>query len=293
MVTDPAAQTEAVLALHERFGTRVLLTCMDLSVEAEAFGAELGFTDDEVPTVLGQRIQDPSEIRQLRVPEVGTARTAVALEVVRRLARHAPETAVVAGVTGPFSMAARLLGVTEALVLTLEDPSSVRSLVSQCGTFLGRYVCALRDAGAAGVFMAEPTAGLISPAAMATFCTPAVHEVIAAVADPRFAVLLHNCAAREAHLPAMVGGGVAGLHVGAPMELAAALRAVGDETLVLGNLDPAALFVAGSPDTVAAAVADRLSRFGCDPRFVLSSGCDLPRATPLENLAAFFDAARL
>lgn len=37
-VMDATAQTEAALAIHERYQTDVLLTAMDLSAEAEAFG---------------------------------------------------------------------------------------------------------------------------------------------------------------------------------------------------------------------------------------------------------------
>lgn len=292
MVTEAAAQAEAVLALHERFRTGVMLTCMDLSLEAEAFGAEVQFGDDEVPTVVGQRIRDLTEIHRLPIPPVGAARTGMALRVVGELVRRKPGVDVLAGVTGPFSIASRLLGVSEALLLTLEEPAQVRTLVDRCAIFLEGYIKALRDAGAVGVFMAEPTAGLMSPAAVAEFCTPAVAGLVASVRGDRFAVLLHNCAARPAHLPALLAAGARGLHFGAPMDLAEALAAADPVTWVFGNLDPARLFVAGTPDTVRTAATECRDRFGDDPRFVLSSGCDLPRATPLGNLEAFFEAAR-
>ncbi len=291
MVTEAGAQTEAVLALQARFGSRFLLTCMDLSVEAEAFGAEVVFSDDEVPTVVGRRLGGGCEVAQLELPEVGAARTSVALEVVGRLVHHAPKCLVLAGITGPFSMAARLLGVSEALMLTVEDPESLLALVKKCARFLTHYVDALYQAGAAGVLMADPTAGLMSPSSLATFSAPAVKMVAAAVPDPGFAVILHHCAARAAHLPALFCAGVSAFHFGAPMDLVVALAAAGNETLILGNLDPASLFVSGSPESMHAAVADRIHRFGSDGRFVLSSGCDLPRETPLENLDAFFEAA--
>ncbi|MDH4198330.1 MAG: methylcobamide--CoM methyltransferase, partial [Candidatus Aminicenantes bacterium] len=51
IVTSAAAQTDATLALHETFGTPVLLTAMDLSAEAETFGSEVRLTKDEIPTV--------------------------------------------------------------------------------------------------------------------------------------------------------------------------------------------------------------------------------------------------
>ena len=291
LVTDAAAQAEAILALHARFRTRVLLTCMDLSVEAEAFGGETRFAEDEVPVILGRRITDSGQAKALAIPEVGTARTALQLDVIHRLVRHAGSTPILAGVTGPFSLAARLLGVSEALVLTADDPDLVHAVVEKCAGFLARLLVGLRDAGASGVFMAEPTAGLISPRGLANFSAPYIRRMIATVADSRFTVLLHNCAAKPAHLPAILEAGAGALHFGAPMDLAAALRAAPVETPVCGNLDPAAGFVSGTPESVAAAVRELLQKAAGHPNYVLSSGCDLPRRTPLENLGAFFAAA--
>jgi uroporphyrinogen decarboxylase len=290
MASDSAAQTEAVLALHERFRTRVLLTCMDLSAEAEAFGATLQTSDDEVPTVRGRQVSSEEDAARLPVPDVGTARTAVQPEVVCRLVAHAPGTPVLAGVTGPFSLAARLLGVSEALLLTHDRPDLVHTVTEKCAAFLTRYVIALRDAGAQGVFMAEPTAGLISPQALAQFSAPYVRAIAGATAAPGFTVLLHNCGAKPAHLPALLTSGVRALHFGAPMDLTAALAAAPPDTLVFGNLDPAGVFLTGTPESVAEHVRQRLAQVGHHPNFVLSSGCDLPCRTPLANLAAFFAA---
>lgn len=76
------------------------------------------------------------------------------------------------------------------------------------------------------------------------------------------------------------------------MNMGEALAAAPPEVRVLGNLGPAAVFVAGTPESVSLTVADRLTRLGADRRFILSSGCDLPRVTPFENLSAFYEAAR-
>jgi uroporphyrinogen-III decarboxylase len=51
-VTDPIAQSEAVLALNEHFHTPLMLTAMDLSAESEAFGCLIRMSDEEIPKVL-------------------------------------------------------------------------------------------------------------------------------------------------------------------------------------------------------------------------------------------------
>lgn len=51
LVTSPEAQVAAILALHERYRTEVLLTAMDLSVEAEAWGCPVELAEHGIPTV--------------------------------------------------------------------------------------------------------------------------------------------------------------------------------------------------------------------------------------------------
>jgi uroporphyrinogen decarboxylase len=47
------------------------LTNMDLSVEAEAFGATVKFADTETPSVTGRLIADIENVSELQIPKVG------------------------------------------------------------------------------------------------------------------------------------------------------------------------------------------------------------------------------
>ncbi len=290
LATSATAQTEAILALNDRLRLPALLTCMDLSVEAEAFGAATHFGEDEVPTIHGRHVTTLAEAENLPVPRIGTARTAIQPEVIRNLVRARPELPVVAGATGPFSLAARLLGTTESMVLTLQDPALVQAVLERVVCFMRTWLTQLRDAGASAVFMAEPTAGLLSPRGLATFSTEPVRAVTEGLDSPAFRVILHNCAARPVHLPAIAATGLSAFHFGAPMDLEQALTSLLSESLVLGNLDPTAVFLTGTPDSVAAAFGQLHGRLGLDPRWVPSSGCDIPRRCALGNLEAFLEA---
>ena len=290
LATSASAQTEAILALNDRLRLPALLTCMDLSVEAEAFGAATHFGEDEVPTIHGRHVTTLAQAESLPVPEIGTARTAIQPGVIRGLVRARPGLPVVAGATGPFSLAARLLGTTESMVLTLQDPALVQAVLERVVRFMRTWLTELRDAGASAVFMAEPTAGLLSPRGLATFSTEPVRAVTEGLDSPSFRVILHNCAARPVHLPAIAATGLSAFHFGAPMDLEQALASLLPESLVLGNLDPTAVFLSGTPESVTTAVARVHGRVGSDPRWIPSSGCDIPRRCPLGNLEAFLEA---
>lgn len=47
---------------------------MDLTVEAEAFGAKLHFSENDVPSVAERLLHDRNEVENLRIPDTDTAR---------------------------------------------------------------------------------------------------------------------------------------------------------------------------------------------------------------------------
>ena len=70
---------------------------------------------------------------------------------------------VLAGIIGPYSLAGRLLDMTEIMILCYEEPEMVESVLEKATEFLIEYAKAFKEAGANGVCMAEPAAGLLSP----------------------------------------------------------------------------------------------------------------------------------
>ncbi len=288
MVHTASSQIRAQLALRERFGTVALLSAMDLSAEAEEFGASILFSEDEVPTVTGRLVSDLAAAEQLPIPSVGTKRTRVYLETIGGLARERGEGVVLAGLIGPFSLAGRLFGVSEALLATAMEPDTITVLLEKTTGFLTAYSRAFKDAGADGVIMAEPTAGLMSPRAVSEFSSPYVKRIIEAVEDQRFQVILHNCGAKIGHLAAKLESGASALHFGKPMDLPAALKRVPPDLVLCGNLDPAEVFVTSTPDRVAARTRELLLAAAGFRNFVISSGCDIPAHAPMANIEAFF-----
>lgn len=291
-VTDASAQTEAVLALHDRFATPVMLTAMDLSAEAESFGCVVRMSDEEIPTITGRRVTTIEEIQHLPDPQPGDLRTAVHLETARRLAARFPDAPVLGGMIGPFSLAGRIFGVSELLEMTITDPGIVVALLEKVTRFLSSYASAFCEAGAIGVIMAEPAAGLLSPRSLARFSSEFIHKIVSEVQTERFAFLLHNCGARLAHLPNILAAGPNIFHFGAPMDICGALQQVDPQTVICGNLDPTSIFFSSSPEETGRKTRELLGKTQAFPNFVISSGCDLPPGTPIANLEAFYRAVR-
>ncbi len=252
VVTNPQAQFDAQIALHERYRTPFVLSAMDLSVEAEAFGCAVHASETEIPSVTGRLVTSLEQAQKLSVPQPGDKRTAVYLETVRRLRRLPDQPLVFGGCIGPFSLAARLVGVSEAMEMTVTEPDLMGMLLEKCTAFLTAYVCAFRQAGADGIIMAEPAAGLLSPGSMSQFSSAYIKQIGAAVADGHFSLILHNCAARLLHLPAVLETGLKSFHFGAPMDIVAALGKVPADVVLCGNLDPTGVFVQLPPAEITA-----------------------------------------
>jgi len=291
-VTDGEKQAAGVKAIAARYpGMAGAVTFMDLSVEAEAFGSKVRFVDDEVPTVIGRIVYTEADAHALAVPAVGAGRTGECLRAVTRAKAQITDRPVFAGLIGPYSLTGRLMDMTELMVNMTEEPDMVHAVLEKAVHFLTAYAEAFKAAGADGILMAEPAAGLISPDQAQEFSMSYVRRVVEAVQTDDFAVILHNCGNTVGMVHHMAGTGAKGLHFGNAVDMRLILPQVPAGVLAFGNLDPARVLKNGTVAAVREGVAE-LRRVGASyPNYVPSSGCDIPPGTPLENVDAFFEAA--
>ena len=284
-------QAEAVIALAEKTPqAAAVLTMMDLSVEAEAFGAPISFSEEENPTVIGAIVEDAAGIGRLKIPKVGDARTAECPLAAKLCTEQITDRPTLGGLIGPFSLAGRLTEMSKKMVWTATEPAMVHALLEKTTAFLIEYAKAFKASGCNGLIMAEPAAGLISPKMSQEFSANYIKRVVDAVQDEAFVFILHNCGKTAKMIDAMLSTGASAIHVGNAVDICDILPQVPKNVPVMGNLDPVALFRLGTPETMyeaAMALLDRTVEF---PNFVLSSGCDIPPGTPLENVQAFFHA---
>jgi uroporphyrinogen decarboxylase len=172
-----------------------------------------------------------------------------------------------------------------------DDPDTVHTVLGKATEFLIAYAKAYREAGANGILMAEPVAGLLSPTLEEEFAAPYVKQIIDAVQSDEFAVIYHNCGNNTPMMiPSMLSVGAMAYHFGNAIDLSVMLDAFPADIPVMGNVDPAGVLKDGTPETVRAETLALMEKCSKYPNFVVSSGCDIPPASPWENLDAFFSA---
>ena len=293
LISDSEKQAQGMCLVAERTDAAASVSLMDLSVEAECFGAKISISDDEVPTVVGRLINDMDEAEALAVPPVGACRSGLYIDAIKKATAQITDRPVLAGIIGPFSLAARLLDVSEIMMDCYDDPDMVHTVLQKCTQFLIAYAKAYREVGADGIVMAEPVAGLLSPSLEEEFSAPYVKQIVDAVQDDHFIVIYHNCGDNVPKmLPSILSTGAAAYHFGNAVDLEKdILKKVPVDVVVMGNIDPVGVLRMGTPEFVRTATTELLKKCTPYPNFVLSSGCDMPPKTPWENINAFFSAA--
>ena len=294
LISDSALQAKGMKAVADRTDAAASVSFMDLSVEAECFGATVVVSDDEVPTVKGRIINDTDEAEALEIPAIGSGRTQIYIDAIEKACREITDRPVLAGMIGPFSLAARLLDVSEIMMDCYDDPDMVHTVLEKVTAFLIEYAKAYKAVGADGIVMAEPVAGLLSPALEEEFSSPYVRKIVDAVQDDHFVVIYHNCGDNVPKmLDSIMTTGCAAYHFGNAMDMEKdIIPHVPSDTVVMGNIDPAGVLRLGTPENVREETRGLLERCSKYPNFVLSSGCDIPPMTPWVNIDAFFDASK-
>lgn len=291
---DAGRIAETQLAAAELFGHDTVMAPWGcLTVEAEAFGAELTWHDDFYPQITSHPLADTTDLSVLADPDPSTTgRMPLVHEALRRLRERAGDDLfVVAMVVSPFLVAAELRGMVELLTDFVEDPPFVEALMDRVTEGTARYVRALAGSGACDGVLFENAgmcAELMGPHHAERFVLPYERRLLAAARAeaPGVALIEHNCA-QTPYLEHVLT-----LDVDAVSIAHGDLRAIRDHRVAwIGNVDNTRVMLESTPEDV-----EREARACIDSArggaFVLSTSCEIPFKAPLENILALGRAVR-
>jgi uroporphyrinogen decarboxylase len=114
---------------------------------------------------------------------------------------------------------------------------------------------------------------------------PLETKMIDAIHEAGAAVKLHICGNISNIVQFMPKSGADIIDVDWMVSLSRARELVGPDVVLCGNFNPAGALLEGSPEDVAEEARECLKAGG--DRFILMPGCEVPLATPEENIRAF------
>lgn len=288
-LTNGEVHFKTIREIEKRFSPDAVMAFMDLSVEVEAMGIPIIMGENESPTVREHPIKTVADVRSLPLPDPQKDGRMSEFIKAQRLMAQNLKTLNGSFVTGPFTVAGLLTGAENLAISTITDSAFARELLDFSAETVLRYARALAEAGAGFICVAEPTAVILSPSQFWEFSGQYVRRLADTLDIP---VILHICGNTTHLVGEMCKTGAQALSLDSVVSFPELARRVPGDVVLLGNLDPVRVMVNLDPEGVRRAAAKLLSDMDGVPNFILSTGCDLPVQTPLENVDALCEAGR-
>ena len=292
-VTDYRVLAEAQLKTAERFDFDYVSAISDPAREAADLGARIEWFDDQPPAIVESqaRLSNKSDLRSLRLPDLTAGRMADRIEAVRLLAQETGATRIVEGwVEGPCAMSADLRGMNTLMLDFSDDAEFIEELFEFVVRMEVEFARAQVTAGATLIGIGDAAASLVGPRLYSRFVLPYEIRLISEIHAMGALVRLHICGNTRRIVKSMgeTGADIVDLDFLTPLSEARA--GMPAPRVLLGNLDPVRTLRDGTPAGIEAALAEYYAQAGVD--YIVGAGCEVPRATPLENVGAMTRFAR-
>ena len=283
-----------VKTIIETFSPDVVFPLMDLSVEANAL-ARYTVIPVHDTAVVPKTDFSSQEIETLRKIDISyDSRMNSYVETLRLMKIGLPgEVIKAAYTTGPFSLAAMIMGAQDAVMATLLQPEDLHELCRLATETIHEYIGMLIRAKADPIVILEPTAVMLGPDQFREFSGNYVAHLVESYRDVN--MVYHTCGDTMHLIERMAESGVQGISLDSKekgVDLVGVAGRIPEDTVMIGNISTTHTLYTGSPEAVKQEVTDLLRNMEPHKNFILSTACDIPQETPTENIHAFMEAGR-
>jgi [methyl-Co(III) methanol-specific corrinoid protein]:coenzyme M methyltransferase len=287
--SDARKMAELSASTYDLTGLEIAGVPYCLTIEAEALGCftEIGTRKDSIPQVTGTPY---TEIDEVKIPDnlLTVKRVPVILEAISILKEQVGETLpIVAGMTGPFTLACYLGGIESVLKGLIRTPDKYLRFIELAAEVGVIYAQALMDAGADVISIADPSASpdMISPRMFRGIGKPAITRIVDVIGGVSF---LHICGNSTPIIKDMAETGVDSISIDDKVEIKDAKQLVDGKTKITGNISSNVTLALKKPNDVLAESRAAIDA-GVD---ILAPSCGIAPMTPNENIRALVEAAR-
>jgi len=267
----------------ERYKPDGMPICFDLQVEAETFGCELSWAAQNPPAVTTHPLQAEKNLEDMKIPSPESGRIPLILSATKKIRSAHPEIAVYGLVTGPFTLALHLLG-TNIFMVMFDDPDYVKELMSFCRDVSKAMAGYYLEAGCDVIAVVDPMTSQIGPDQFRQYVSKYATSVFDMIRQKGGLSSFFVCGHAQQNIEAMCECKPDNVSVdeNIPLDYVRDI-CIPRKISFGGNLQLTTVLLLGKEEDVQQNVIQCLETGG-EKGFILAPGCDLPYATPPENL---------
>lgn len=284
---------EAQLNMAAAYPLDAVTACSDAFRVSADLGADMAYPEDKPPFARHPLIERSADLDRLSKPDPlqSGSRMADRAAAVESLVESAGTDRLVVGwVDMPFAEACSLCGVTQFMLMIVDDPGLAHRILDFLTDIVIEFARSQVSAGAPMLGAGDAAASMISPSQYREFALPYERRVVDAVHCADGLVKLHICGNTTHLLRDMVRCGADLFNVDHLVRFEDACGAYGEASKAFkGNLDPVADLLQATPEHCQARCRDVLEK-AVGMRFMLSAGCEIPAATRDDVFRAFCEA---
>lgn len=289
----PQAKAMAMAKAADDFSIDWLTVMSDPYCEAEAFGLQIEYPENNLPVDTGGHLQEAEEAFNLRPyhwQEHSRCRNRVE-EIKAMVELSCGQHFIVGWIEGPMAEYADIRGVSEAAMDLLEEPEAVRHAMEVIVQSALPFALAQLDAGAHCIGIGDAFASQIGPKLYREFVFDLEKQLVEAIHSKGGISKIHICGNISAILPDLIQTGTDIVdvdHLVPDLSPFAGLLSKGQ--VFSGKADPVSIIQDGSP----ADIQTQVQKFHAESkgRCIVSGGCEIPPDTTAANMHAFSKAAK-
>jgi len=277
---------KGVTKAYELYRPDGLPALFDLQVEAEAIGCKLKYAATNPPSVITHPLEDGKTLEDLQIPTERDGRFPIVLDSTRRVCKALGDKIAIYGlITGPFTLALHLLG-TNIFYEMIDEPENVHVLMDFCKKVCIKTAGMYIDAGVDIIAVVDPMTSQISPDNFEDFVSPYASRIFEYVKSRNIGSSFFVCGNAKNNIEVMCKTKPDNISIDENIPLEYVKEICGKYGVsVGGNIKLTVTMLFGSPiDNIND--AKNCMEIGGNKGYILAPGCDMPFATPIENVKA-------
>ncbi len=274
---------QALLESVKAYSPDGLPVIFDLQIEAEILGCDIIWNKDNPPSVVSHPFENTENIPEISFTKE-SGRLPIILAVMEELKNKiGDEIALYGLICGPLTLASHLRGINIFMDM-FENPEYVTKLLEYCTVIAKKMLEYYSSAGMDILAIVDPIVSQIAPDSFEQFLVKPYSDLFSYIRQLGKHSSFFVCGDATASLDLMCKTKPDCISVDENVDIIEASKVTEQYDIIIsGNIPLTTLMLLGSQKDNQKFAVDLIENMG-NSKFILAPGCDMPYATPPENI---------